>query len=207
MLSHIHDALAVLLPVDCAGCGAPDRAVCAACRAELSAQPPIETVLANGLVVHSAARYDGAVRQLILALKESGRTDAARPLTAAVTPLLGAASELALVPQSGEAFRRRGYDPVRLLVPRHRRTRMPVLLVTRRTASQKSLDLEGRTDNRIGSMVATGDLRGRRFVIVDDVVTTGATLVEAARAIEAAGGTVDFSVTLAATPRRFERFQ
>jgi predicted amidophosphoribosyltransferase len=110
------------------------------------------------------------------------------------------------VPQSAEAFRRRGYDPVRLLVRGSAARVAPVLAASRRTVSQKSLDSERRAANRVDSMAAVRPLAGRAFVLVDDVVTTGATLIEAARAIEHAGGRVDFSVTLAATPRLFERF-
>jgi orotate phosphoribosyltransferase len=53
-------------------------------------------------------------------------------------------------------------------------------------------------------MRARGALDGRTFVIVDDVVTSGATIGEAARAIRAAGGQVDGAVALAFTPRNRE---
>ena len=151
----------------------------------------------------SAARYDGVARSLVLALKEGGRTDAAPTLAAALAPLLESASELALVPQSAEAARRRGYDPVRLVVRRAGYRCPPVLAVRRATEAQKTLDVAGRAANRRDSLVARDRLDGRHFVLVDDVVTTGATLVEAQRAILDAGGVVDFSATVAATPRLF----
>jgi len=198
------DALAVLFPVECAGCGSADRSVCAACRAAFG--PPVLSRV-GGLEVHSASRYEGVVRELVLALKEGGRTDAARAMGAAVAPLLEAASDrgtaLAPIPSSRSAYRRRGYDPVGLLVRRAGFRPQAVLRPARATATQKSLDVHARAHNTAGSLVAAADLSGRRFTIVDDVVTTGSTLGEAARAIRAAGGEVDGAVTFAATPRYF----
>ena len=204
-MNPLLDALAVLFPVECAGCGSPDRSVCALCRAALG--PPVRTDL-PGLAVESACSYEDVVRELVLALKEQGRTDVAAALAGALGPLLGAASgpsagDLALVPSSREARARRGYDPVALLVRRAGYRVSPVLRVARATSVQKSLDVAGRASNRAGSLRAVGDLAGRRLTIVDDVLTTGATLQEAARAIREAGGDVVGAVTLAATPRLY----
>lgn len=193
------DALAVLFPVDCAGCGAPDRAVCTACAAALD-QPRIESRTPAGLPVLSALRYEATARALILALKESNRTDVAGPLARCLAPLLPPRLTLVAVPPSVAAWRRRGYDPVRLLV---RRPTLSVLRVARETAAQKSLGVGERVANRAGFLRATRSLYGLRVVIVDDVMTTGATVDEAARAIQSAGGVVDYAVTLAATPRHF----
>lgn len=200
MHSALLDALAVLLPVDCAGCGAPNRSVCAACLGALEGKP-IESRTPGGLLVLSACAYEGVTRNLVLALKESNRTDAARPLAGALAPLLATASTLVLVPPSPAAWRRRGYDPVRLLV---RRPTMRALRVARATADQKTLGVDERAVNRAGSLEPTRSLAGLRVVVVDDVMTTGATLDEAARAIRSAGGEVDHAVTFAATPRLFE---
>lgn len=196
----ILDALAVLLPVDCAGCGAADRAVCAACLVTLDA-PPVESRTPRGLLVRSAVRYEGVARSLILALKEHDRTDVARTLARHLAPLLPAALPLVAVPPSVAAWRRRGYDPVRLLV---RRPTLRVLRVARATGVQKALGVDERAANRAGSLRATRTLEGLRVAIVDDIVTTGATVDEAVRAIQSAGGEVDHAVTLAATPRYFE---
>jgi predicted amidophosphoribosyltransferase len=66
---------------------------------------------------------------------------------------------------------------------------------------QKKLDVQARAENLEGAFVARRRLDGRRFVIVDDILTSGATLNEAARAIAAAGGEVVGGATLAFTPR------
>jgi predicted amidophosphoribosyltransferase len=195
------DALAVLLPVDCAGCGAPDRSVCEACRAALL-QPVIHSRTPGGLPVRSALRYEGTARALLLALKEHNRTDAARALTGHLAPLLDPALTLVALPPSPTAWRRRGYDPVRLLL---RRPSLRALAVTREGSTQKSLGERDRAANRLGALQATRRLDGLRVAIVDDVVTTGATLDEAVRAIRASGGDPVEAVTLAATPRHFGR--
>jgi predicted amidophosphoribosyltransferase len=83
-----------------------------------------------------------------------------------------------------------GYRPVRVLR-------------TTGGARQKTLGIEQRAANRADSMRATRPLDGRRFVVVDDVLTTGATLDEAIRALTAAGARVDFSGALAYTPRLY----
>jgi predicted amidophosphoribosyltransferase len=201
-IDGILDALAVLLPVECAGCGAADRSVCASCVAAL-AQPVIHSRTPGGLPVRSALRYEGIARQLLLALKEHNRTDVARALRARLAPLRDPALTLVAVPPSRAAYRRRGYDPVRLLAPATLRALEP----TRQTSAQKSLDVDERARNRAGSLRATRSLAGLRLAIADDVMTTGSTLDEAARAIRAAGGEVVEAVTLAATPRYFGRSQ
>jgi len=215
LLDALLDAWALLLPVDCAGCGAPDRAVCAACRA-LFAPRPSTHPLPDGTPVVSALDYAGEVRAAVLALKEKGRTDVARrlaaPLAAAIAeaaragPDAGAAAaarpvELLAVPTSRAAYRRRGYDPVALLVRRAGLRGAAELVVTRRSAQQKKLGVAARASNREGSLRARRPLDGRRFVLVDDVLTSGATLAEAARAVRAAGGHVVSAATLAYTPR------
>ncbi len=200
MHSALLDALAVLFPVDCAGCGAADRSVCDACRAALG-QPVIHSRTPGGLPVRSAVAYEGTARSLLLALKEDNRTDVAAALRRTLAPLLDPALTLVAVPPSRQGYRRRGYDPVRLLLPRTLRA----LQVARQTSAQKSLGEAERARNRAGSLRATGSLAGLRLAIADDVMTTGATLDEAARAIRAAGGEAVEAVTFAATPRYFER--
>lgn len=202
------DAWALLSPVDCAGCPAADRSLCADCRDALRADVTVH--LAGGVRVWAALRYELRVRRVILAFKEHERTDVARalaaPLAVAIRAALSAAPagprvELALVPTSRSAFRRRGYDPVRLLVTRAGGRAERVLLPAKRGGTQKSLGVADRAANRRGAFVASRRLDGRRFVVVDDVLTSGATITEAARAVSAAGGEVVGAATLAFTKR------
>lgn len=202
------DAAATLFPVDCAGCGEPDRSLCSSCRAAL--RPSIHrAALGDGLVVYSALRYEGVARSALLALKENGRRDTARalahPLGAAIASAIGEVSsaELAVIPPSRAAFRRRGYDPVRLLCARLGYRPPRVLRSTRGGAAQKTLDARSRTLNAADSLRASGTVLGRRFLLVDDVLTTGATLREAARALREGGAEVLGAATFVHTPRVF----
>ena len=201
------DAWALLLPVDCAGCGANDRGLCGDCLHEL-APDLTPRITAGGLSVVTALRYEGRVRRIILALKEHQRTDVAtalsRPLEAAIRRSLAAGlAELVTVPTGRTSYRRRGYDPVALLLRPTGFARSRVLMPARRTSAQKSLGSAARALNLSGALIARASLAGRRFVLVDDILTTGATLDEAARAIRAAGGEVLGAATLAFTPRLF----
>lgn len=204
------DALAVVLPITCAGCGAPDRSVCSGCRRQLVARTTQHT-LPTGLQVATALDYTGPARRAILALKENNRTDTvpalAAPLHTLLTPLVRPGIELVAVPTSRSAWRRRGYDPVALLCRRAGFAPRRVLVHRRRTRSQKTLGEADRAVNLQHSMSARGPLTGRRFLLVDDVLTTGATLLEAARAISAANGEVVGAAALCFTPRHTQRRQ
>lgn len=197
------DAWAVLMPVECAGCSAPDRGLCGSCAAALNAAVTVHAT-PGGLAVRAALRYESAVRRVILALKEQERTDVAlalaAPLAAAVAEVPGSA-ELAPVPTSRAAWRRRGFDPVVLMARRAGLKPARVLDHRGSVRRQKTLGVADRASNVRGTMAARRRLDARRFVLLDDVLTTGATLDEAARAIREAGGEVIGAATLAFTPR------
>lgn len=197
------DAVSLVMPVECAGCGARDRSLCARCRALL--EPVLESHELGGIPGASALRYENEVRSILLAFKEEPRTGLARALAPALEAALRAApddAEVLAVPTSRASFRRRGFDPVATLLRAARYRSAPQLRV-RSSAAQKTLGVADRAANRAGTMTARRPLDGRRFVLVDDVLTTGATIEEAARAVRAAGGEVIFFATLAFTPRLF----
>lgn len=75
----------------------------------------------------------------------------------------------------------------------------------RRVADQAGLNASDRAANLAGALQARFDLRGQRVIVVDDVITTGATLAEAARALRAAGAEVPAAAVIAATSRRSSR--
>lgn len=83
-------------------------------------------------------------------------------------------------------------------------TCVPVLRHRRRVADQAGLGAAARSANLAGALqaIAPWRVQGRRVVVVDDVITSGATLAEAARTLQAAGARVTAAATVAATPRR-----
>ena len=203
-------ALSLLLPVWCAGCDAPDVVLCGECRRTLAAEaaaPGPPRTLHGGLRVHAAVEFSGVAARTIRAFKEEGRTALAGPLGAALAVSAAAALTAASddvvfvpVPSSRAAYRRRGHHIAELLA---RRAGLPVarmLRVVAPTSDQRLLGRADRASNVAGSMRARG-AAGARVIVVDDVVTTGATLVEAARALRAAGAKVRGAATAASTTR------
>ncbi|QWT25063.1 ComF family protein [Subtercola sp. PAMC28395] len=217
-------ALAVVLPVACAGCGAPDRSVCRACVTALASgdgevtRLSVEEPGAPPLAVWSAVPYQGVVSSLLSGLKESGRTDVSRALANTLTPALwraytetrarlppGEILHLTVAPSSGAAYRKRGYNPVELLADRARRggafraNRAAPLVATLRVrsaiADQAGLGVAARRQNLHGALglrrrFSGGSLEGQHFLLVDDVITTGATLLECRRVLNAVGASV-----------------
>ncbi len=201
------DALALLLPLSCAGCDEPDVALCERCVFALAPDPRTQIVEAPGgaVAVWSGLAFEGVAARVLRAIKEDGRTGLASALAPALTAALaraGAADAVPVpMPTSRQAYRRRGYRVPDLLVRRTGRRPRRLLRYARRTSDQRGLDRDARARNVAHSLVATGGA-GLRVVVVDDVVTTGASLTEAVRALRAAGADVVAAVTVAATPRR-----
>ena len=203
------DLAALAVPVDCVGCGAFGRDLCPACTAQLTPRP-VQRSLPGPLRVVSGLPYEGVVRDALRQFKNSGRTGLGRALapvlrTAIATALEGpSGGEVLLVPMP--ATRRstveRGYDPVPLLLRRAGLPATRMLALIRGGADQARLGRAARRSNAAGSMRAIRGAAGHRVLLVDDVVTTGATLVEASRALRAAGASVLGAATVASTPLR-----
>lgn len=184
--------------------------------------------------VWAAAPYDGPLRAAVVAWKDEGRRDLTPVLTELLAAALaaaaaegggvlgdavasGAGAVLVPTPSARGAVRRRGDRPVALLVaglltPAVRDAGLhaaDVLALRRRVLDQAGLSAPARAANLEGAMTVpqrrAGLVVGRCVVVVDDVVTSGATLAEAARALRRAGSGPVLAVTAAATSRRDPR--
>jgi predicted amidophosphoribosyltransferase len=96
----------------------------------------------------------------------------------------------------------RGYHPVDMLLGRAGLRSIPALTSCAETVDQVGLDRAARAANKNNSLVARRSLENTLIILVDDIVTTGATLLEARRAVFEAGGTVVGFATLAETRLR-----
>ncbi len=213
MLSSLLD---LVCPRMCAGCGVSGGVLCAVCARALHGAPFLAQVTPRPPdlpPVVAAMAYDGAARSVIIQFKERGRINLAAALSAALATALVAyrPDVIVPVPSSRRARRTRGYDHVALLASRAAAELAGVTIVAALSqsgsvADQSGLGARSRHDNVAGSMRADHarcrSLVGKRVVIVDDIVTSGATLCEAARALSAAGVRPVGAAVVAATRRR-----
>lgn len=183
----------------CSACALPEASpLCRACTLE----PPLV-----GRTI-AVARYEGVARRLVHALKFRGHDILAAPaaerMAAAARPLAAGLDAVVPVPSTSRRNRDRGYDPGRLLAEEVARLlRLPlraVLSRTREAAPQSSVPAAERRRNVRGAFRAADGARGRRLLLVDDVMTTGATAFEAAGALRAAGAAGVDLLVLARTP-------
>lgn len=222
--------LDLLLGSRCSVCATPGRALCAGCAATLPTCAALSwpTPTPPGLVPPwSTGAYADPLRCMVIDHKEHGRLALARPLgrllaVAALAawraerdPSLPPAMQLVPVPSHPAVVRQRGQDPLlrithRAAVELRRRgadvSVRPVLQVVARPGDQAGLGAGDRAVNVAGRFRMRGgpawSRPDRPVLLVDDVVTTGATLREAQRALESGGAAPFAAATVAATRRR-----
>jgi len=208
-------AVDLYLGGQCHGCGAPGRSPCPACRQGLEPHPQALWRPGLDIPVVASLSYDDAAG-FIIAYKDDQAWQLTAPLGAALAAAVaqvaqgsgGAGLVVVPVPSSPASVRRRGFDHTATLaqwVARRGGYRWsPLLRRTVATPDQAGLAAASRRTVQVGSMCARPAPPGRPtppVVIVDDVVTTGATLIEAVRALVEAGHRVYGAATVAHTPR------
>ena len=153
------------------------------------------------------ARYRLGARGLVLALKFSGETEAAIPMASLMAERfraadLGEPDCVVPVPLHPERRRTRGFDQARLLGRRLSPEiglplRDDLLRRIRRTPPQSGLNRSSRLLNTRNAFLASPAMAGVRPLLVDDVMTTGATLRDCAHACRSAGASRVYALVFA----------
>lgn len=208
----IREALDLVTPCFCAGCGRLGEVLCARCEAPLYEPPSLVELAATDLYVWAAASYEGPIRRAILAWKR-GRVDIAAPLLAAYEELADRwrvfdREEIGVVIPAPSGWKRRLTgrfvvgDAARMVALR---LGVPHTDALRKSGGGHSGGASARARSQhAGSFRARRTALPSRALLVDDVVTTGVTLDASTRALAERGVTVVGAIVLAATPRRSE---
>lgn len=206
---------------DCAGCGVPGLGWCHDCAIACRPAPRLVPGVADVPVV-AVVDNAGPMARVVVAWKDRGRLRLTEPLGRLLAvgcswlPLSGRQG-LVPVPTARAQVRRRGADPVRLLAARAagdlgavgvEAVVLPSLQRTRATRDQAGLGAHERRANVRGAFAADRFFVSRcvragieEVVVVDDVLTTGASAREAVRALAVAGVRTTAVVVVAHTPR------
>lgn len=152
---------------------------------------------------------DDSVSRAMTAFKEKNQFAVARSMVDALLPTesLWQLDAVVAAPSARANFKKRGFVPAELIAQRvakrwgvqHLRS---ALTLVRSVEDQASLTVDQRQQNLVEAMRASPRLAGKRVLIVDDIVTTGSTIAEAARAVTAAAAEPVAFVVLAETLRR-----
>lgn len=210
--------LDVLLPPACPGCGREGAPVCTACLPYLSRRRDEPAGVPLGLAASQpeglvqlewCCSYSGVARACLAALKYDGELRLVEVLAQQMAARWARAgvggNVLVPVPVHAARLRQRGFDQAELLARAvGRLLHLPVATVLERatrTAAQHSLGRRARAANVGGAFCvrpsAGRQIDGRWIVMIDDVVTTGATLSGCAQALYAAGARAVSGLALA----------
>ena len=209
----------------CAGCGHPAITLCTDCAVLLRPTPhtswpqPTPRILRMAPRVRpiSAGRYEGPLRSVLTRFKEEGQfglLDTLGHFLAAAVCHAAPIGPVVLVPIPSTPLTRmrRGHDAIGDLAQAAAKslrgigmdcTVGSVLVHARKVADQSGLSAAERADNMNAAlqMRSAAPLRRRQVIIVDDILTTGATVAEATRVLSAGGHRPVAVAVVAATPR------
>ncbi|MDP3619855.1 MAG: ComF family protein [Ramlibacter sp.] len=176
----------------CQSCALPVAAGVARCGRCLATPPPLDAC-------HAAVAYDYPWSSLITQFKFHGQAGWARPFAVLmrsspwIEPALDSADLVVPIPLSDARLAERGFNQALLLARElaPARTRPDLLLRLRHTHPQAALNRQARLANVTGAFAVdplrTAQVRGKRIALVDDVMTSGASLFAAALALRQAG--------------------
>ena len=195
----------ILFPPRCLGCGVLSSNLCFSCESEWSKQNLITALPET--VVYSSRHYSNTAQHILLAAKEHGIEKAKSYIYSAINDSISHIPRLKMVrallvpiPSQKSAIRKRGHnflaDIVATLGRENRKETADILIHRRSVLDQSRLPARERFENLSGALSTKTTLgRGELVILVDDLVTTGATLGEAVKTLEGAGFKVICAVT------------
>lgn len=189
----------LVFPSRCAVCDCSGKNLCDSCRNLIRLEP--QEFNLEGLTVQAATKYTDEISKLLVALKERGQSalvsDLATLLDSVIEKLPSSESAVFLVPAPSrlENFSKRGFHPMLLLAQaisnrNNQLTVLNALRFARKVQDQVGLSAGERIANLAFSMRLNQQVAGKICYLLDDVVTTGATALEAARVLRLGGATV-----------------
>lgn len=201
---HTATMLDLVFPLECGGCAAPSTRWCESCAAAFEVgqdQPHLVTPRIDpGVPVFTLGRYAGVRSRAIVAVKEHGRRDLIAPLARALAlgihrlldwGMVMAPLTIVPAPTRRSAARRRGGDPVTRIAATATRchpdlTVVPALRTSALVRDSVGLSSGARERNIAGRVRMIRPVSGN-VLLVDDIVTTGATAREAVHTLEPVG--------------------
>lgn len=193
------DLLNLILPSQCGVCDVPGTNLCASCLS--STQPEPHYFKRGSLPGFAAATYSKNLSKLLVAFKDKNQsaliTDLQPWISVLGNEILKFDFDTFLVPapSRGQNFAKRGFQPSLLiaqavadLVPKSRVANC--LALAPKTQDQVGLNPSSRFENLSGAMRLNQSVQGKTCLLIDDIVTTGATILEGWRVLQLGGAVV-----------------
>lgn len=208
----------LIIPIECVSCGASNIIICTSCRTQLLDSPEAQPVLLSTrppFKLASQLPFNDVVSRIVLGAKDDGNADLERVLVDSLTRTRALfSSELILIPIPGttRARQARGrdflFDVCQSIAKVTGDLVLPILTLGRKVAPQKKLNAHERLMNMQGALRIREDLKVKfhdahprhELLLVDDVLTTGATMREGFRALTAGGAWCVGGISAAYSP-------
>lgn len=208
----------LIAPDECLGCGTEGKCLCFGCEEKSTIAKVPACVMCNKQNTDNrvckrcraktsisgasiAYRYSGITKDLISRMKyENGRSVAR--YFAALLPRVELSCEqvVCCVPCDGPSRRARGYDQAELIAKHYARfnhLKYRNILLRIEHKKQVGRSRQERFKNVQGNFEAKGDIQGLNVILIDDVITTGATISECAKTLRLAGAKKVWAVAVA----------
>lgn len=209
------DLLNLLLPSTCILCTTTGSNLCERCELELNLK--VRNVSRQGISGFAVTTYSSQISKLMHEFKESKQTSLAKIFCKAMLPAFENFElqncSMVYMPSKTKSYASRGFIPAKIIangisrqIAKHYKILVPVYCglgyspnSAKLISDQAALSGRDRRINLVGTMQTQGRPQHNRAILIDDIVTTGATLTEAARALAGIGVQVLGFVTFAET--------